>query len=65
MNRISSLKNKNFLPLHNILAIAGMAVFAIIANQLNWWQDYTAFIMIPLLGTYFIGKYVSKKEQEK
>ncbi len=65
MKRIESLTHKNFLPLPNILAIAGMAVFAIIVNQLNWWQEYTAFVIIPMLAAYFTGKYVGKKEQEE
>ncbi|MDR6299732.1 hypothetical protein [Mesonia maritima] len=65
MKYISTLTNKRFLPLHNFLAILGMAVFGIIAIHFNWLEDYKAFILIPLMCAFFIGKYIGGKEQQK
>ncbi|WP_233357621.1 hypothetical protein [Haloflavibacter putidus] len=52
-------------PFPDFLAIASMAAFAILAYNQNWWQDYTAFVMIPLLVAYFLGRYIGGKNKEK
>lgn len=52
-------------PYIDFLAIAGMAAFSLLALNLNWWQDYTAFVMLPLLAAYFLGRYIGGKYRKK
>lgn len=49
-------------PYLDLLAIIFLTGFAILAYELDWWQEYTAFVMIPLLFAYFIGKVVAKRQ---
>lgn len=51
-------------PYLDLLAIIFLTGFAILAYSLGWWQDYTAFVMIPLLVAYFLGKAVAKKQEK-
>lgn len=49
-------------PYLDLLVIIFLAGFSLLAYSMDWWQDYTAFVMIPLLVAYFLGKEVAKKQ---
>jgi len=49
----------------DLLAIVLMLVFALIANRLEWFTNYSGFAMVPLMAFYFMGKWTQKKNQEK
>lgn len=49
-------------PYLDLLAIIFLTGFSLLAYELDWWQNYTAFVMIPLLVAYFLGKEVAKRQ---
>ncbi|WP_170116566.1 hypothetical protein [Mesonia algae] len=53
--------NKYYLDIFAIIFLTG---FAILAYSLGWWQNYSAFVLIPLLGAYFLGKEIAKKQEK-
>lgn len=46
-------------------AVVLMLVFALTANHLDWFTNYSGFAMIPLMTFYFLGKWTQKKQREK
>ncbi|MDT0294741.1 hypothetical protein ACFQ3R_03730 [Mesonia ostreae] len=51
-------------PYLDLLVIIFLSGFSILANEMDWWQDYTAFVMVPLLFAYFMGKEVAKRQKK-
>ena len=49
----------------DFLAIVLMLVFALTANYLDWFTNYSGFAMIPLMAFYFLGKWTQKRKHQK
>lgn len=47
------------------LIILGAGAMLILINELEWEHYYFLFSLIPLMGFYFLGKYVASKSSNK
>lgn len=63
--KISFIMHAGFFSVLDFAAVVLMLVFALTANQLDWFTNYSGFAMIPLMAFYFLGKWTQKKQQEK
>lgn len=65
LNSKTKLSMKNNFSIFDILFIVISAGILIAINEFDYSDKSMAFVLIPVLSAYFIGKFIGRKEVSK